>query len=112
LLVLNAKFDFESCVCCADFTLDLDLRAVASVLDSAAGFSPLPVLLLSRRWRVPLRFTYFGFPLCISVLHRPVTDLDSSQLVHGCLFQFFVSARVRAVSSFPHRLFLKSEQYL
>jgi hypothetical protein len=57
------------------------------------------------------RFTYFGFPLRISVLRRPVTDLDSSQLVFGRLFQFFVSARVRAQNSFPHRLFLKSEQY-
>jgi hypothetical protein len=31
-----------------------------------------------------------------------VTTLDSSQLVLGCRFQFFVSARVRALSSFPH----------
>jgi hypothetical protein len=54
LLVLNENFDFGSCVCCADFVLDLDLRAVASVLDSAAGFLPLLVLLLSHRWRVPL----------------------------------------------------------
>jgi hypothetical protein len=28
-------------VCCADFILDLDLRAVASVLVLAAGFLPL-----------------------------------------------------------------------
>jgi hypothetical protein len=37
-----------------DFVLDLDLRAVASVLDSAAGFSSLLVLLLSHRCTVPL----------------------------------------------------------
>jgi hypothetical protein len=54
-------------------------------------------------------FTYFGFLFThfissfrISVLHRPVTTLDSFQLVLGCRFQFFVSARVRALSSFPH----------
>jgi hypothetical protein len=64
------------------------------------------------RWRVSLRFIYFGFPFRISVLRRPVTDLDSSRLVLGCRFQFFVSARVCALSSFPHCLFLKSEQYL
>jgi hypothetical protein len=29
---VNEKFNFGSCVCCADFVLDLDLRAVASFL--------------------------------------------------------------------------------
>jgi hypothetical protein len=40
---------------------------------------------------------------------------DNSRLFPACAwlrFQFFVSARVRALSSFPHCLFLKSEQYL
>jgi hypothetical protein len=42
---------------------------------------------------------YFVSSFRISVPRRPVTTLDSSQLVLGCRFQFFVSARVR---SFPH----------